>query len=103
MKASEQFEAICDHMIDTYPEVKAGKMMSSPALKCKDKVFAFFHKDSMTFKLGRDFVPEELGITKWSHLSPFKNKAPLYDWISIPDSYQQHWSSLCELALKKMS
>ncbi len=97
------FEEIYDHMIDNYKEVSSGKMMSSPALCFRKKVFAFFHQDKMTFKLGRDFIPEDMGINKWAPLSPFKNKAPMYDWFTI--SYENHtqWKNLCEMAMKKMS
>ena len=54
--------------------VAIGKMMSSQAVKCKGKVFVFFHQEKMTFKLGKDFDPEAYGLVDWEYPSFFSYK-----------------------------
>lgn len=76
--------------------------MSSEAIRYKDKVFAFFHRDMMTFKLGYDFDPLDMGIEVWHPLSPFKTKPPLKGWYMVPEQYISKWPQLAELALMKM-
>lgn len=82
--------------------VAVGRMMSSPALIYKGKVFAFFHKEQMTFKLGKDFVPEEEGLQGCTFLSPFKHKPPMRAWIVVPWTEKDHWESLARSALDKL-
>lgn len=82
--------------------VAIGKMMSSPAIKCKGKVFTFFHQDQMTFKLGKDFEPEEEGIQGCTYLSPFKNKPPMRAWINVPYEEKDQWENLARRALDKI-
>ena len=100
--ARDIFEAILETLSNENDDVIAGKMMSSDGIKYKAKVFAFFHKEQMVFKLGREFEPETHGINNFSILSPFKNKAPLYDWLEIPYASQMHWESLTRIALTRM-
>ena len=76
--------------------------MSSPGLKYKDKVFTFYYKDLMCFRLGRDFDPKTEEIAEWGYLSPFKAKPPMYDWVEIGENYAAKWSGLAEMALEKM-
>lgn len=83
-------------------EIAPGKMMSSPALKYKGKVFAFFYKESMGFKLGKDFQPDSMGLNEWELLSPFKNKPPMKAWFIVPFSESGRWQELCTMALEKM-
>ena len=43
--------------------VAIGKMMSSQAVKCKGKVFVFFHQEKMTFKLGNNRLHVSMLLT----------------------------------------
>ena len=96
-----RFEEIREKFISEEDNVLAGKMMSSEAITYKKKVFAFYMSDGrMGFKLGREFQAEEHGITDYSVLSPFKNKAPMLDWLLIPAS--DKWESLTQIALEQM-
>ncbi|PHN07667.1 hypothetical protein [Flavilitoribacter nigricans] len=79
--------------------VAPGKMMSSPALQYRGKVFAFFHKGAMTFKLGKKFDPSAFGLQHWSYLSPFKNKPPMQAWVVVEEPEKEQWPYLTELAL----
>lgn len=91
-----------EYLVDQYTKqagVARGKMMSSPALKAKGKVFAFFHNERMTFKLGKDFDPDVYGLVDWKYLSPFKNKPPMKGWISVPFTQKKEWSKLTNQAL----
>lgn len=74
-------------------------MMSSPGLKYRNKVFAFFYEDAMTFKLGKDFEPSSLGISTFSYLSPFKNKPPMKAWFQIEAEDAEKWRELTVLSL----
>jgi len=80
--------------------VEVGKMMSSPALKFNNKVFAFFHNERMGFRLGPDFIPKELKIKSIEPLSPFKTKPPLKGWFLVHYKEGANWVSLTDKALQ---
>ena len=96
------FNNIIDNLSSQYPEVTSGKMMSSPGIKYRNKVFAFYHANHMVFRLGKDFIPEEEGISTFNYLSPFKNKPPMKGWVEIPFVYHKKWPDLAEMALMRM-
>ena len=96
------FTQIVESLSAKYEHVEAGKMMSSPGIKFRNKVFAFYYQDQMCFKLGKGFDIESLGIHDYSFLSPFKNKPPMKGWFNVPFAYQDQWKSLAEIALEKM-
>ena len=103
MDTSEKlFYTIGENLSKEYNDVSIGKMMSSPGIKYKDKVFAFYYKEQMVFKLGRDFDLPSIGINNFSLLSPFKTKAPLADWFEIPLEYDNRWEELARTAMKNM-
>ena len=93
---------IGDKLIKKYNSVAHGKMMSSPGLKYKNKVFTFYYNQEMTFRLGKGFDLQAFGIDKYSLLSPFKNKPPLAAWFNIPYEFKDQWEKLAELALDKL-
>lgn len=101
MDASELFENLLEEYTKT-DGITVGKMMSAPALQYRGKVFAFFHKNAMTFKLGKKFDPIAYGLHDWSFLSPFKNKPPMQAWIVVEASEKDQWPMLTELALDFM-
>lgn len=95
----DKFSEIREKYCITHVEVTEGKMMSSPAMHYKKKVFAFFSKShTMVFKLGKDFPIETLDIAL-SEFSPFKTKKPFRGWYQA--SFEDHgqWETLTELAL----
>ncbi len=96
------FESITSILSKSYDQVTPGKMMSAEGIKYKSKVFAFFHNDQMVFKMGKQFVPENHGITEYSYLSPFKNKPPMKGWLEVPSIYKDQWSNLTNMALEKL-
>lgn len=85
-KEEKLYLKICDTQISKDSNVTHGKMMTSPGLKYKNKVFIFFHNNTITFKLGKEFNPEKNGIKRWEFLSPFKNKPPMKAWFELPFS-----------------
>jgi len=97
------FRTIADLLLLENHAVTLGKMMSSPGLQYRGKVFAFYHNSQMIFKLGRDFEPEVLGIQQFSVLAPFKTKPPMVDWFEFPSTEQHRWEELARLALKRIS
>ncbi len=83
------------------PDVSLGSMMSAPGIQYKRKKFAFLYQNQMVFLLGRDWKPADASISEWSHLSPFKNKPPLYDWFCITENDADLWLELAELSLER--
>ncbi len=80
--------------------VSLGKMMSSPGIKFKNKVFAFYYNKQMVFRLGKEFDPKSFQIKKYSLLNPFKNKPPLAGWFQITFADQDKWEKLARQALR---
>jgi hypothetical protein len=101
-KAQQQFQKIAEKLAAENKHVTIGKMMSSPGIRYKNKVFAFYYKNKMVFRFGRDFDPKSLGIKNYSLLSPFKTRPPLVDWFEIPASSMKRWEELALLAMKRM-
>jgi hypothetical protein len=101
-QAEEKFHFIAEKMFQELENVELGKMMSSPGIKYKTKVFAFFYQDRMVFRLGKGFDPTKVGVGEYSLLSPFKNKAPLAGWFEIPYDYESKWEELAQIALSVM-
>lgn len=102
-KEESWFQSILLSMIKKSSHVKEGKMMSSPGIKYKDKVFAFFYRDQMVFRLGKNYKPIENGIFEYSLLSPFKNKPPMSGWFVIPFHYKEKWEELSIEAMNLLS
>lgn len=73
-------------------------MMSSPAIHCKGKVFAFFSKkERMVFKLGRDYPIHQIS-KPLQEFHPFKTKGPLSGWYELAFSTKFHWEEMTQLA-----
>ena len=51
------FRKIAEKLATENDSVSPGKMMSSPGIKCKNKVFAFYYNKQMVFRLGKEFDP----------------------------------------------
>ncbi|MBX2841861.1 MAG: hypothetical protein KTR26_08815 [Flammeovirgaceae bacterium] len=101
MEGKALFEKLIDNYSAKYPEVQPGKMMSSEAIKVKDKVFAFYSKNGdMVFRLGKDFDPD-ISASKGIHVfNPFKNKGPLSGWFVVPEQEKELWESYTQQALE---
>ena len=82
--------------------VDEGKMMSSPGIRYKNKVFAFYHNKSMIFKLGKGFDIVTTGVNDYKFLNPFKDKPPMKAWFEISAHWVNKWSELAEIAMKNM-
>lgn len=102
MNAEEKFREVAANL-ETHQGVQLGSMMSAPGIQYKGKNFAFFYREEMVFRLGRDWKPEEAGIRDWTHLSPFKNKPPMYDWFCITAKDADLWNDLATKALSRMA
>ena len=94
-----QFMALVNKFSALEPDISLGKMMHSPGLKYKDKVFAFCHKNEMGFRLGPKFDPQKFGLKNAKPLSPFKTKPPLKGWYLIESYESSLWETLTEMAL----
>lgn len=97
-------EALFLHLVDTLSSANAdvalGKMMSASGLKYKGKVFAFYYKDGMVFRLGKQFVPEQHGILHAQPFNPYKTKGPVPGWFVLDKTEKQLWKELAVRALE---
>lgn len=94
------FTTLTEKFVAQDKSIVLGKMMSSPGLKVNDKVFAFYHKGEMGFRLGGDFDLKKFGVTTAKPLSPFKTKPPLKGWYIIEETESNLWEPLTEMALQ---
>ena len=97
--AEEKFNAIVEQLVAGNADVHLGKMMSSPGLKTGKDVFAFYFKETMGFRLGKQFDPSKFGLRTARHLSPFKTKPPLTAWQVVDFEEAELWEQLAEMAL----
>lgn len=97
----ETFEAIVSELI-LKDDVEKGRMMSSPALKFENKVFAFYHDHKMCFKLGDTSLVESRSLPVIL-LSPFKTKGPLKGWFWVAEENSGFWRELALSALDRIS
>lgn len=101
-KSEELFNDISSSLTIKYENVNPGKMMSAPGIKYKNKVFAFYYKEKMVFKLGKDYDLSKHNIDNFSLLNPFKNKPPLKAWFEISYEYKDCWQELAQIALNNL-
>lgn len=94
------FNTLADKLSADQKYVARGPMMSSPGIRYKNKNFAFFHNNEMTFKLGKSFNAKANGINKVRHLSPFKTKPPLKAWYIVSGDQKEIWEDLAHLAFE---
>lgn len=101
-KTEATFVTLVNKLAESDPDIFPGKMMSSPGLKYKDKVFAFYNKkkEEMGFRLGPDSNPEKFGLKNARLLSPFKTKPPLKGWYVVDTDENNFWEKLAEIALE---
>jgi hypothetical protein len=98
MKEQDLFNKIASKL-SKQRNITLGNMMSTQGIKYKGKVFAFYSKKKMTFRLGRDYKSDEI---KYALLDPFKTKPPLKDWFVVSYNYKDKWEFLAKKALDKM-
>lgn len=99
MTAEKTFNNIVQHLTANESDVVLGKMMSSPGLKVNNKVFAFYHKEAMGFRLGKEFNAAGFGLKTARWLSPFKTKPPLKAWYIVDFEEACFWRELATMAL----
>jgi len=95
----KEFEVIVQELTQMFDGVTRGKMMHSPGIKSNNKVFAFYHQQAMTFKLGKRTDSYLLQYPESTYLSPFKSKPPMKGWLVVPAKYAQAWKALAKEAL----
>lgn len=97
-------ETLFNHISDKFcldeSDVHLGKMMSSPGLQYKGKVFAFYFRDRMGFRLGSDFDMKKFRLKSVEPLNPFKTKPPLKGWYVVTQDEKAKWERLTDMALQ---
>lgn len=96
------FQDIISSLSTTNQNVAEGNMMSSPGIRYKNKVFAFYHNQSMIFKLGKGFDIGAIGVKEYKFLNPFKKKPPMTAWFEVSSIEADKWSELAEIAMNNM-
>ena len=102
IRSEEKFYRIFDLLSKKGPDISIGKMMSSPGIKYKSKVIAFYHNDEMIFRIGKKIDLTKYGIKNPKYLSPFKSKPPITGWICLSYSDEKRWEEFTEIALDVM-
>lgn len=99
----ESWVSLRDRMLVTHPDVSRGNMMSADALTFGGKVFAFYStkggRVGLGCRVGRDVDPSQFALTDWQHLSPFKSKPPMKDWIVIGTGDVAQWGAVARHCL----
>ena len=83
-------------------DITTGNMMSSPGIKYKDKVIAFYYNDEMVIRLGKSADHKSLGINNPKFLNPFKHKPPMTGWVCFSSNDIGRWEKLTHVALETM-
>ena len=98
----EAFDEVAHHLAATEDGVELGKMMSSPGVTYRGRVFCFFYDSAMVFKLGKDADTSSSDLQGWQWLNPFKNKGPMKAWYIVPLQDAAQWERLAREALVGM-
>ena len=101
-KAEEErlvFDDIIVKLRQKCNDIEEGNMMSSPGIKYKNKVFAFYHNKTMVFRLGKGYDIESEGVKSHSFLNPFKTKPPMKAWFVVSAYEIENWQNLAEIAM----
>lgn len=101
-KEQELFQTITKRL-SRQKGVKQGKMMSAPGITRNGKVFAFYWKKEMIFRLGKDFDATAFGLKEWHLLNPFKKRPPMAAWFCVPYSESRHWEELARRAVATLA
>jgi hypothetical protein len=102
-KGEAMFRSIAQRLESESELVSVGRMLSSPGIKYGDKVFAFYYKGEMVFRLGKHFDPSSLGVKRYVPLNPFKTRPPVAGWYQVPSSEGKKWEELARHALRIIS
>jgi hypothetical protein len=102
MTPAEAFSEVANGLATIEDGVELGRMMSSPGVTYRGKVFCFFYDSAMVFKLGKDAETSSPDLHGWQWLNPFKNKAPLKAWYVVPLQDTAQWDRLARAALTAM-
>ncbi|MDA3952458.1 MAG: hypothetical protein PF485_02355 [Bacteroidales bacterium] len=94
------YNELVEKIISNFKGTYEGKMMSSPGVKFNNKVFVFYFKKDMVFRLGDEFSPLAFAIKNPRLLDPFKNKPPLKGWFVIGYDQKDRWEELSDLAFE---
>ena len=101
-KPENRFFEIASILSGEDKNIITGNMMSSPGIKYKNKVIAFYHRNEMIFRVGKEADLVKLGIRKPKFLSPFKSKPPMTGWICLGYGERSNWEKICRFALAVM-
>lgn len=82
--------------------ISMAKMMSSPGIKYKTKMIAFYHQDELVIRLGKSADLDALGIKTPKFLNPFKHKPSMTGWICFSYDDHESWEEFARIAIDVM-
>lgn len=97
------FKAIAAKLAGENDLVGLGRMMSSPGIRYGARVFAFFYRGQMVFRLGKGFDPTAFEVRTYNLLNPFKRKGPMAGWYQVSSAEGDKWEALARHALRLIS
>ena len=98
-----QFNIIAEKLKSENNSISLGKMMSTPGIIYKNKVFAFYYNKEMVFRLGKGFDLSPFEIENFSFLNPFRNKPPMTGWFQITFADHEKWEELARVAMQNLA
>ncbi|MDX1479621.1 MAG: hypothetical protein R3301_18040 [Saprospiraceae bacterium] len=93
------FLQLIHNLEQDYTHLTRTRMLSSPAIEYKGRVFAFCQRGQMVIKLGSDEQLIGLGVRATPGYQPFMNQVVLSQWREVPFYYREDWREIAEMAL----
>lgn len=85
-----------------YSHLACTRMLSSPAIEYKGRVFAFCQRDRLVIKLDNSEQLAGIGIRATTEYQPFTNRMTFSHWREVPFYYHADWQEIAEMALSAM-
>ena len=93
------FLQLIHNLEQTHSHLACTRMLSSPAIEYKGRVFAFCQNGQMIIKFGDSERLAGIGIRATSQYQPFSNRVSFAQWREVPYYYHEDWHTIAEMAL----
>lgn len=107
MDARARYEEIADDLAARNDDVTLGQMMGMPAIKRSGKMIGGFSNDdgAMVFKLPDETVRNRALSLEGARLFDPSGgrRAPMREWVVVPEAHAAEWAELADDALRTVS
>ncbi len=93
------FDSIAQEFASGDAGITKSKMMGSPCLKVRGKMFAVYWRDAMIFKLAGDAHKNALARKGAQLFDPSEMNRPMKEWVVVPYAHKAKWRAFTESAL----